>query len=72
MLFMEYANWTIEEIRDYEQRPEELDPVPCGGCAASRKLMWVKRPLGGRSSGSWQWSLIYPYHAVVQRKNKNN
>lgn len=67
---MEFANWTIDEIRQYErERHVNNDPEPCHGCGAKRKLQWVKRSLGGPGSGCWQWSLIFPHHNQVKRKD---
>lgn len=69
---MEFANFTRQEIRDYERaRHVDQSPVKCNGCHAVRKLQWVKKNLGGRGSGNWQWSLIFPHHNKVDRQATN-
>jgi hypothetical protein len=61
---MDYANFTPQEIREYEGgRPK---PERCQGCDAMRRPQWVRRSLGGRGSGCWQWSLVFPHHTVVK------
>jgi len=62
-----YANFTMAEIKRYERGREE-QPEECRSCGAVRKPVLVKRSLGGRGSGCWQWSLIFPYHSRVDRK----
>lgn len=61
---MEFANFTRQEIRQHDGG----DPKPekCHACNAMRSPRWVKRSLGGRGSGCWQWSLIFPHHATVK------
>lgn len=61
---MQYANFTKAELLQYAPREK---PEPCPYCGAIRTPQWVKRSLGGRGSGCWQWSLIFPRH--LQRKH---
>jgi len=64
---MDFANFTRQEIMEYECNAP-IKPEACPGCCAMRRPQWVKRSLGGRGSGCWQWSLIYPHHTRVDRK----
>ena len=56
-----YANFYRADIAQHENpKPEK-----CRGCEAMRTPIWVKRSLGGRGSGCWQWSEVYPHHTTV-------
>lgn len=62
---MEYANFTRVEL---SRCTPALEAEKCSACGSVRKPVWVKRSLGGRDSGCWQWSLIFPYHNSVKEE----
>lgn len=63
------ANFTRQEVLKYEPRPR---PERCACCGAVRRPQWVRRNLGGPSSGCWQWSLIFPWHTTVNRPRETD